>query len=950
VTTTGTASNFKFDAFLSYAQSDAADAAAAIEDGLEKLARPWNRRRALNIYRDRSSQTATADLSGSLRRSLMQSRRLVVLASPGAAASPWVAEEVRHWRSARSSEDVLIVLVAGELHWSPTETDFDWTATTSVPSAFAGAFSSEPKYVDLRPLEAARLTLHDPAFRDAVAELSGSLTGRDKDELVGEDLRQFKKGRRIRRIGVTLLAVLTVASLVAGAVAVVQRRRAEARASQLLAERLADTTVSLAPTRPLDGIAAALVSLEIRETPAGHRALVNALTTAETMPEALGSHAQPVRLIEFSPDGELLLSATGQWMQLRDPKTGELVAEREVIDEASAGDLAYRCAVAGAAFTSRGDQIVTVDQCGRLVTWGVPDLNKLNEWIAPVSSGELVRGGALATSPDLGEVALVVGASIVILDVENLTVIRWLGSPLPPGEAPTALAALADDLFLVGGSTGSLAVLTLDGRAARLESPHRTSIVRVRRSPEGAGLFAVIDGSHAATFWRLRDGGDGLVTAQFDLGDHGFGVADAVFGGGDSTLWTLSTTGDLAEWILNDDEPELRAEDALPSVDEFEVGEIGMAVHPRERLIVSAAVEGVLYRWRLGEAPALRRPIETGTFAEHVDLLADGKTIVVAGRGEVWLGELEGNRTSGAVAWNAPPGEEISDVALAPDGRLLAVATVSGVHVLGRGDDGSWERRWTWAAPDVYGIQFAGDNQIAAATREGLLVLLGAQRGERRLERKLVEPALVDFSLDPAGRVAMGVTAGGCTDPGRGCGAIVPMTDDATGPRRVDAYPVGVVLGDARRAGFTDGGSVHIVGMGEPGDPEFAISVALNPVDLVSSADGRVVLVSAEAPRAAESLVKLIDAATGEPMGEDLRFDTRLADADLSPDAQYVAVVSDGNTAVYEVDAFFLDRVRTRACAVLGRNAFSFEWGQLTGGRPYRRICPDAPLNSFDLD
>ena len=543
------------------------------------------------------------------------------------------------------------------------------------------------------------MTLHDPAFRDAVAELSGSLTGRDKDELVGEDLRQFKKGRRMRRIGVTLLALLTVASLVAGAVAVVQLRRAEARANQLLAERLADTTVSLAPTRPLDGIAAALVSLEIRETPAGHRALVNALTTAHTMPEALGSDTELVRRTEFSPDGGLLLSATGQTLHLRDPATGELVAERVVIDEATAGDLAFRCAVADAVFTARGDRIVTVDQCGRLVVWGVPELNELNDWTAPVSTPAI---SALATAPDRDVLAVAVGSAIAFLDVENLTVIRWLESPLVAGEAPKALAALAGDVFLVGGSAGSLAVLALDGRAVRLSSPHRTSIVRVRRSAD-ARFFAVVDESHAATLWRLLDSDGGVSAARFDLGDHGFGVGDAVFGGGKSTLWTLSTAGALAEWSLDGEELELRAEDPLPSADAFQVGEIGMAVHPRERVIVASAADAVLYRWRLGEAPTLRRVVETGTFAEHVDLLADGRTIVVAGRGEVWLGELEGNRTSGAVVWNAPPGEEITDVALAPDGRLLALATVSGVHVLGRADNGSWARRWIWSAPDVYG-------------------------------------------------------------------------------------------------------------------------------------------------------------------------------------------------------------------------------------------------------
>ena len=555
----------------------------------------------------------------------------------------------------------------------------------------------------------------------------------------------------------------------------------------------------------------------------------------------------------------------------------------------------------------------------------------------------------MATAPDRDVLAVAVGPAIAILDVEDLTVIRWLGSPLVSGEVPTALTALGGDVFLVGGSAGSLALLALDGRAARLSSPHRTSIVRVRRSAD-ARFFAVVDESHVATLWRLLDGADGLLTAaRFDLGDHGFGVGDAVFGGGKSTLWTLSTAGALAEWNLDGEEPELRAEDPLPSADAFGVGEIGMAVHPRERVIVAAAADAVLYRWRLGEAPALRRVVETATFAEHVDLLADGKTIVVAGRGEVWLGELEGSRTSGEVVWNAPPGEEITDVALAPDGRLLAVATVSGVHGLERADDGSWDRRWIWSAPDVFGIQFAGDDQIAAATRDGLLVLLGAQRGEQRLTRQLVEPALVDFSLDPAGRVAMGVTAGGCTTAGRECGVIMALTDDATEPRRVDSYPAGVVLGDARHAAFPDGRSVHIVGLGKSDDRDFVIRVALNPIDLVSSADGRFVLISAVAPGAAESLVELVDANTGEPSDE-LRFDTRLSDAGLSPDARYVAVVSDGKTAVYEADAFYLDRVRTRACEVLGRNAFSFEWGQLTGGRPYRRICPDAPLNSFDLD
>jgi WD40 repeat protein len=951
-------SDYKFDAFLSYSQSDAAEAAAAIEEGLERLARPWNRRRALNVYRDRSSQTATADLSGSLRRALMQSRRLVVLASPGAAASPWVGEEVGHWRSARSSEDVLIALVGGEMRWSPAESDFDWTATTCLPAALAGAFSSEPKYVDLRPLvDAGRWNLHDPGFRDAVAELSGSLTGRDKDDLVGEDLRQFKKGRRVRRIAVALLVVLTVVSLVAGMVAVVQRRRAEARASQILAERLADTGVVLAPTRPLDGIVAALASLNVRETPAGHRALLHALSTAGTVPEAIGSHTEFLDLIEFSPDGDVLLSAAAAQLQLRDPKTRELLADQEVIDETRSDDVDFPCAVSDATFLRRGDQVVTLDECGRLVAWSVPDLEPVRVANAPADSI------ALARAPDAEMVALLARASIAIHRAEDLTMTRQLTSPLPAGEGLTTLAVLSDGVVIVGGADGSLAMLHLGGaRVKPLESPHATRIERLRASGQTPGLFISIDASETATVWRLDNDSGSVVAVPLDLGEHGFGVADGGFGGGGSTLWTVSTAGDIAEWDINDDGLQLISDGALPSVDGFFVGEVGVAVHPRDRVIVAADVSGVLYRWRLGERPTLVRPIETDSDAEHIDLFADGRSIVVAGRGEVWLGKLAGNRTEGAVVWRAPPGAEIRDVVLSPDGRHLAVATLTGVHGLGRANDGSWDDHWTWTAPDVLGVQFVGNDRFAAATESGLFVLLNALSGEPQLEAPLVEDPtwgpldnLVAFSFGPSGRVAM--VLGSC-----GSYACSQIVDVGGGMRReIDATAPAVILGDLELAAYVDDythvgdqtvseSRIRIIGTSADDTRDSTIRVPLRAMDLIGSTDGRIMLVvTTSDTRVDESLVRLHDTATTEQLGQDLRLESDVGDADLSPDGDLVGVVTDGDAAIYDSDAFHLDLVIRRACDVLGRNAHGFEWDELTGGRPYRHICPGAPSNFFDL-
>ncbi len=42
----------------------------AIEHGLERLARPWNRLRAMSVFRDESNLTAESDLTGAITRAL----------------------------------------------------------------------------------------------------------------------------------------------------------------------------------------------------------------------------------------------------------------------------------------------------------------------------------------------------------------------------------------------------------------------------------------------------------------------------------------------------------------------------------------------------------------------------------------------------------------------------------------------------------------------------------------------------------------------------------------------------------------------------------------------------------------------------------------------------------------------------------------------------------------
>lgn len=57
-----------YDAFISYSHSSDDRLAPAIRDGLQKLAKPWNKRRALNVFLDKLSLEVASGLRFDLAR------------------------------------------------------------------------------------------------------------------------------------------------------------------------------------------------------------------------------------------------------------------------------------------------------------------------------------------------------------------------------------------------------------------------------------------------------------------------------------------------------------------------------------------------------------------------------------------------------------------------------------------------------------------------------------------------------------------------------------------------------------------------------------------------------------------------------------------------------------------------------------------------------------------
>jgi len=222
----GARDEVRYTAFLSYSHKDAA-AAARLHGRLESYRMPKRLAgtegargtvpaRLAPIFRDREELPAASDLSDTVRAALAQSGALIVLCSPNAAESLWVAEEIATFRALHPDRPILAAILDGD-----------------PPDCFPAALRAfgrdgtwhEPLATDLRRgKDGAHLGL---------LKLVAGITGVGLDELVQRDA-----ARRIRRVMAVTAAAL-VAMLIMAALAVVAvRARAEAERQRTEAEGL----------------------------------------------------------------------------------------------------------------------------------------------------------------------------------------------------------------------------------------------------------------------------------------------------------------------------------------------------------------------------------------------------------------------------------------------------------------------------------------------------------------------------------------------------------------------------------------------------------------------------------------------------------------------------------------------------------------------------------------
>jgi tetratricopeptide (TPR) repeat protein len=215
-----------YDAFISYSHAKDKPIAALLQRVVQALGKPWYRRRALRLFRDDTSLSATPHLWPTIELALGQSRFLILLASPEAARSPWVAKEVAYWLEHKSIDTLLVAVTDGELAWDSARSDFDWSDTTPLPAGLKGRFPTEPKWVDLRAYRHGAAK-RDRRFNELAADFGAAIHGVAKEDLLSEEVIQQRRALALAWTAVVLLMVLGAAASWQATVATDQKQVAQ---------------------------------------------------------------------------------------------------------------------------------------------------------------------------------------------------------------------------------------------------------------------------------------------------------------------------------------------------------------------------------------------------------------------------------------------------------------------------------------------------------------------------------------------------------------------------------------------------------------------------------------------------------------------------------------------------------------------------------------------------
>lgn len=713
----------RYDAFISYNHAADGRLGPAVRDGLHMFARPWYRLRALRVFCDLRSISATDGLWPAVQEVLDGSRCLILLASPESARSVWVQREIARWQQVQPRRPILIGRTGGEIVWDHAAGDFDWARTTALPAALRGWFTDEPLWIDLSGARQAA-SLADPVFKDAIATLAATLHGRSKDDLLGEDVRQHRRARRFRRLSWAGLSVLTVLAVVAAIVAFAQRSTAIDQRDTALANQLVAEASTVEVTQP--GLARQLIAAAYRLKPTPQ--VRSAVIASGEIPQEIHTSASG---FAYSSDGRLLaITRSGQA-----PENG------------------FR------------------EEISHVWLYDAATLRVVSEW----SLDSHLSVSAVAFSPDDRQLAVAHGTEVRLTDVTNPRA-PVHGAVLADHAQTVSSISFAPDgrLLATGSDDGYLRLWAPSGDgAAELRAERQVcaadwlETVRFTRAGRFVAVGCDVGDEATLRMWDVTDpstikpaakavsgirlfdlaaDGDQLVTSTASKNQvweidpaaslrrprtltvpGGMGRVEILANGPRDRVAAVSDDGRVRVWDVAG-QPTVVAQLPLPNFDSKNAdaltfspdgNSIALATPRSNAGPGGADLSGTVRIWHIADGRERRaRAAVTGQSAKVSPLAvsADGHTLASSDGNTVQLADVTDPAHPAPLA--SIPVEGAVHLAFSPDGDSVAIAHEQGgaVRLIDISDRRNPREVAEWLAPDAVGAAFSGDGRLLAVS------------------------------------------------------------------------------------------------------------------------------------------------------------------------------------------------------------------------------------------
>ncbi|MGY1702962.1 toll/interleukin-1 receptor domain-containing protein [Geodermatophilus sp. SYSU D00697] len=924
-----------YAAFISYSHAADGKLAPALQSGLHGFARPWFRLRALRVFRDEASLSANPGLWSSIQQALDRSEFFILLAAPEAARSDWVRREVSYWLEHKSLATFLIVLTDGELAWNHALGDFDWSRTTALPSSLQGVFPEGPHYIDLRWARVAEdVSLRNPRFRNAIADVAAPLHHRSKDELIGEDVRQHKRTIRWVRSAVATLVVLTLLAGLSAVIAVSQRNTARTERDTALSRQLsAQSQMDMIDELPRS-VLLSLEALSLRDTPEARGALLTALERKPGLRHDVETGPNPLTALAWSPTGRWLA-----WGETYGDGTDGGIVLWDVANARREGPTLPTRGQAGAlAFSPDGRRLVSGNSDGSVRVW---DLTPSG----PEQTREMTHGGqvsAVAFSPN-GDLVASGGNGEVLL--WSMASQQRVGPAMPGSDV-----AFGPDGRTLAVASGDQVALWDIRRGALTDSATSPAegVQDVLFDAAGTTLASSsIDG--LVVLWDLgplRPRGEPLngyeTMRQGELGPSASDFPYRVIGAGDKDFHsiafspdgTLLASGGIDDSVVFWDVPARELLGAYPT--NWQELVYGIAFDPEGDRVATATSRGDVLVWDVGTERRLSwSPGSHPAWVNAVAVSRDGQTVVSGDRdGRITVWDVSGGTAVGDPLQHPGDVGGVMGLALSPDGRTLVS---SGGRVV-LWDLDSHERTGDLGhSSGTVGVAFSPDGSTVASANGDTVQVWDVRRGSMTpLAGHQAAVNVVHYS--PDGRTLGSAGSDGRIllwdlERGERMGELVAGEDEriwslALSPDgRTIASGGGVRSGDITLWDIETGNRTAVL----TGHDDLVSGLAFTP-------DGTMLVSSSH-----DGSIFLWDVDDRARIGPSLRgHGSNVVQAvALSRDGTTMASGgTDGRVVLWDLR---LDKWIDWACELAARNLSQVEWDRFLPGRSYQRTCPDLP-------